>query len=99
MLACVYLAVLSHVAIRVHAHACVLSRVWLFVTPWTVALWLLCPWDLPGKNTRVGCHLLLQGIFVTQGLKPLPPVSPELQADSLPLSHQGSTDIHVDTDL
>ena len=25
--------------------------------------------DSPGKNTRVGCHALLQGIFLTQGLK------------------------------
>ena len=24
---------------------------------------LLCPWDSPGKNTGVGCHVLLQGIF------------------------------------
>ena len=24
--------------------------------------------DSPGKNTRVACHLLLQGIFLTQGL-------------------------------
>ena len=29
---------------------------------------LLCPWDSPGKNTGVGCHLLFQGIFPTQGL-------------------------------
>ena len=29
---------------------------------------LLCPWDSPGENTRVGCHALLQGIFPTQGL-------------------------------
>ena len=28
---------------------------------------LLCPWDSPGKNTGVGCHALLQGIFPTQG--------------------------------
>ena len=27
------------------------------------------PWDFPGKNTRVGCHVLFQGIFLTQGLK------------------------------
>ena len=27
---------------------------------------LLCPWDFPGKNTGVGCHFLLQGIFPTQ---------------------------------
>ena len=28
------------------------------------------PWDSPGKNTGVGCHTLLQGIFLTQGLNP-----------------------------
>ena len=26
-----------------------------------------CLWDFPGKNTRVGCHFLFQGIFLTQG--------------------------------
>ena len=31
---------------------------------------LLCLWDSPGKNTGVGCHFLLQGIFLTQGLNP-----------------------------
>ena len=30
---------------------------------------LLCPWDSPGKNTGVGCCALLQGIFLSQGLK------------------------------
>ena len=29
-----------------------------------------CPWDFPGKNTWVGSHSLLQGIFLTQGLNP-----------------------------
>ena len=29
--------------------------------------WLLCPWDSPGKNTGVGRHALLQGLFPTQG--------------------------------
>ena len=28
---------------------------------------LLCPWHSPGKNTGVGSHALLQGIFQTQG--------------------------------
>ena len=48
---------------------------------------LLCPWDSPGKNTGVISHFLLQGIFPTQGsnLHPL-----DWQADTLPLSHQGS---------
>ena len=29
----------------------------------------LCLWDSPGKNTGVGCHVFLQGIFSTQELK------------------------------
>ena len=28
---------------------------------------LLLPWNSPGKNTGVGCHSRLQGIFPTQG--------------------------------
>ena len=40
------------------------SRVRLFATPWTGAHQApLCPWDSLGKNTGVGCHALLQGIF------------------------------------
>ena len=31
---------------------------------------LLCPWNSPGKNTGVGCHSLLQGIFLSQGSYP-----------------------------
>ena len=27
-------------------------------------------WDFPGKSIGVGCHFLLQGIFLTQGLNP-----------------------------
>ena len=27
----------------------------------------LCSWNSPGKNTGVGCHALLQRIFLTQG--------------------------------
>ena len=41
-----------------------------FVTPWTVAPRLLCLRDFPGKNTGVGCHFRLQGIFPTQELNP-----------------------------
>ena len=48
---------------------------------------LFCPWDFPGKNTGVGCHFLLQGIFPTQGLNLR---LLHWQADSLPLSHQGN---------
>ena len=37
--------------------------------------------DSPGKNTGVGCHALLQGIFPTKGLMP---GLLHLQAGSLP---------------
>ena len=30
----------------------------------------LCPWAFSGKNTGVGCHFVLQGIFPAQGLNP-----------------------------
>ena len=36
------------------------SHVQLFATPCN-------PRDSPGKNTGVGCHAILQGIFPTQG--------------------------------
>ena len=31
---------------------------------------LLCPWNSSGKNTGVGSHSLLQGIFLIHGLNP-----------------------------
>ena len=40
-----------------------------FVTPLSVASWLLCPWDFPGKNTGVGRHFLFQGIFPDSGIQ------------------------------
>ena len=59
-----------------------------FVTPWTQAIRLLCPWNFSSKNTRVTvCHFLLQGIFPAQGSKLC---FLQWQADSLPLSHLGS---------
>ena len=52
---------------------CVLSRSVMSNSFWPHGLQprgLLCPWDSPGKNTGVGCHALLQGIFPTQGSNP-----------------------------
>ena len=46
------------------------SHVQLFVTLWIVASQLFCPWDPLGKNTGVGCHALLKGIFLMQGSNP-----------------------------
>ena len=45
-----------------------LSHVQLFATPWSVILQApLFMGNSPSKNTGVGCHVLLQGIFLTQG--------------------------------
>ena len=51
-----------------------------------------CLQDFSGKVTRVGCHTLLQGIFLTQGSNPH---LLHWQADSLVLSHQGSPGILI----
>ena len=46
-----------------------LSRVWVFVTPWTVACQVpLFMEFFSGRNTGVSSHFLLQGIFPTQEL-------------------------------
>ena len=44
-------------------------------------------WNFPDKNTGVGCHFLLQGIFPTQGLSPRLLHILCWQVDSLPLCH------------
>ena len=31
---------------------------------------MVCPWNFPSKDTGVGCHSLLQGIFPTQRSNP-----------------------------
>ena len=58
-------------------------------SPWTVApTTLLCPWNFPG-DTGVGCHLLLQRIFPTQGLNPCMLHLPHWKVDSLPTAPPG----------
>ena len=44
-------------------------------------------WNFSGKDTRVGYHFLLQGIFLTQGLNPSLLSSLLWQVGSLPLCH------------
>ena len=64
-----------------HSHVC--------AKLWTVASRLPCPWTSLGKNTRVGWHALLQGIFLTQGSDPPPLSLLHWQAGSLPLAPPG----------
>ena len=66
---------------RYSVHACMLSclsRVQHCATLWKEPTRLLCPQDSLGKNTGVGCHFLLQEIFLIQGLNQ----ETALQADS-----------------
>ena len=65
------------------------------VTIWTVASRVLCPWDSPGKNTGVGCHFLLQGIFLTKGLNPCLLSLLNWQVGSLPLVPPGKPRISM----
>ena len=52
-------------------YACVCSVVSDSLQPYSLEpARVLCPWDSPGNNTGVGCHFLLQGIFLTQGSSP-----------------------------
>ena len=68
---------------QAHCHA-ILSSVWLFETPWTVAHQAPLSMEFSRQeHWRVGCHTLLQGIFLTQGLTLC---LLHWQADSLPLS-------------
>ena len=64
-----------------------LSHVWL-CDPMDCRL--LCPWDSPDKNTGLGCHALLQGIFPTQGLNS---GLPHCRQILYHLDHQGSPKI------
>ena len=65
-----------------------LSTVWLFATPLThiVHGLIYSPWNSPGQNTGIGSLSLLQGIFLTQQLKPGLPHCRILYQ----LSHKGS---------
>ena len=88
-------SLLSHVLIcrRHPMPSCVcaqsLRHVQLFATPWTAAHQAPLHMEFSGKNTTVGCHFLLQGIFHTQGSNPHLLYLLHWQEDSLPLCHLG----------
>ena len=68
-----YMYMHTHICVYTHKRVCMLSRfsgVQVFRTLWTVARQAPLFMDYPGKNTGVGCHALLQGIFPTQGWNP-----------------------------
>ena len=63
------------------------SHVLLFAIHWLLPTRLLRPWNFPGKSTGVGCHFLLQGIFLTQVSNPCLPYCRQMLYC---LSHQES---------
>ena len=73
---CIYMYIYTHIH-TVHflyllitdsdGRSCVSDSLWCYgLQPAR----LLCQWDFPGKNTGVGCHFILQGVFPTQGSNP-----------------------------
>ena len=57
---------------------------------------LLWPWNFLGKNTGVGCHVLLQRIFLTQGSNPSLQHLLHCRCILYLLSHQGSPSHYMD---
>ena len=66
-----------------------LSGVRLSVAPWTVAHQTPLSVEFSSRNTGVGCHFLLQGIFLTQGSNPYLLCFLHWQSDSLPIAPLG----------
>ena len=65
------------------------SHVRLFAILWTVGCQAPLSIGFSSKNTAVGCHFLLQGIFPTQGSNPCVLSLLHWQAGSLPLAPPG----------
>ena len=76
-----------------------LSLVQLLIPPGPEPARLPCLWNSPGKNTRAGCHFLLQGILPIQGLNPHLLHWQASQVDSFLLSHEGGPKVKKSTVL
>ena len=63
-----------------------------FVTPWTVAHWAPLSMGLPREEYWSGLPFPSPGDLPDSGIEPLYPI---LQADSLPLRHQGRPYMYV----
>ena len=88
-------AIHIHVRVCVCVCVCVPSRfghVQLFETPWTVACQAPLSMGFSRQEYWRGLPCPPPGYLPNPGIKPL---SPGLQADSLPMSHQGSLYIYV----
>ena len=62
-----YVSLYIYICISMCLMCIVLSPIWLFATPWTVAHQFLCPWYFSRQEYWLGCLFFLQGIFPTHG--------------------------------
>ena len=58
---------------------------------------LLCPQGFPGKNTRAGCHFLLQGGLPNPGSEPTSLASPTLTGEFFTTEPLGSPQWNITT--
>ena len=78
-----------------YTHVCMLSQVWLLVTPWTVALQAPLSMRFFKQEYWSGLPSPPPALFLTQGSKPCVLCFPHWQVNSLPVSHLGSPDIYT----
>ena len=74
---------------------CALSRVWLSVTPWTVAHQAPLSMGFSRQEYWSGLHFLLTGIFLTQGSNLHFLYLLHWRQILNPLSHQGSPNLYL----
>ena len=75
--------------------ACVLSRVQLFVTSWTVALQALLSVGFPRQEYWSGFSFPPPGDLPDPRIEPVSPMSPALQTDFLPAEPLGKPWIYT----
>ena len=78
-----------------HVHSVTSSCVWLFVTLWTIALQVPLSMEFSRQEYWSGLPCPPPGDLLDPGIELMSSVSPELQTDSLLLSHQRSPIISV----
>ena len=74
------------------------SHVQLFMTPWSIAHQAPLSMALSRQEYWSGLPCPPPGDLPDPGIKPMSPMAPALQSDSLPLSHPGSQGLVGETD-
>ena len=89
---CIRLQTRIEIIFHIDVHACLVSSVVSdSLQPYRLQpTRFLCLWDSLGENAGVGCHALLQVIFLTQGSNPSLLSFLPWQAGSLPLAPPGT---------